>query len=161
MRTYFILFGLVALPVLTAFCGCGKAPGRFGNFADVESVELVQDAMSALNANYLPAKTRLILVMEVEDAFGTSLVESMRAEGYAVAEYDAPAKGDKYALAVAKPDGLAFAYMLDGKGDELRVLLHVGDETLSRMYRVQRSGDELRYIPQGFLARRQQGDPNV
>lgn len=155
MRTYFIIAGFIALLALAVFSGCGKRPGEFGNFAKVDSVELVQDAMSALTANYLPAKTSFALVMEVEDVFGSSLVESMRASGYAVAEYDAPTRGDKYLSLVKKPDGLAFAYVLDGKGDELRVLLHVGAETLSRMYVVQRSGDELRYIPQGFWTRKQ------
>lgn len=155
MRSYFIIAGFITLLALAVFSGCGKQPGEYGNFANAESVELVQDAMSALTSNYPPAKTRIALVQDVDDAFGSSLVESMRAHGYAVAEYETPSKGDKYLALVKKPDGLAFAYILDGKGDELRVLLHVGAETLSRMYTVQRSGDELRYIPQGFWTRKQ------
>lgn len=155
MRNYLHIIFFIVLLALAVLSGCAKRPGEYGNFSEADSVELVQDALSALNANYPPAKTRVALVMEAGDAFGSTLVESMRAGGYAVAEYAPPARGDKYSPLVKKPDGLAFAYLLDGKGDELRVSLHIGSETLSRMYRVQRSGDALQYIPQGFWTRRQ------
>lgn len=158
MRNYVFAIVFVVLLALAVFSGCSKRPGEYGNFADAGSVELVQDALSALNTNYPPAKTRVALVMSAEDAFGSTLVESMRADGYAVAEYAPPARGDKYSPLVKKPDGLAFAYLLDGKGDDLRVSLHIGSETLSRMYRVQQSGDKLQYIPQGFWTRRQEED---
>ena len=155
MRKYMFVVVFIALLALAVFCGCAKRSGEYGNFAEADSVELVQDALSAMTANYPPAKTRIALVMDVEDVFGSTLIESMRANGYAVAEYAPPTKGDKYSPLVKKPDGLAFAYLLDGKGDELRVSLHVGAETLSRMYRIQRSGDALQYIPQGFWTRKQ------
>lgn len=155
MRKYLFIIVFVALLALAVLAGCAKMQGKYGNFAEADSVELVQDAMSVLTANYLPAKTRLALVQETEDAFGSALVETLRANGYAVAEYVRPVKGDKYSSLVKKPDGLAFAYLLDVKGDELHVFLHVGAETLSRMYRVQQSGDSLQYIPQGFWTRKQ------
>lgn len=156
MRSYFVIACFALLLALAVFSGCGeKQPGGFGNFAGVESVELVQDAMSVLTTNYPPAKTRLVLVQDVGDAFGSSIVESLRANGYAVAEYEPPQRRDKYLALVKKPDGLAFAYLLDGKGDELRVLLHIGDTTLSRMYQVQGTGGEMRYIPQGFWTRKE------
>lgn len=155
MRIHIVLVLFAVLLALAVFCGCGKQPTDFGNFAKADSAELVQDAVSALMANYPPAKTRLALVQGTEDAFGSSLVETLRANGYAVAEYTGPARSDKYLPIVKKPDGLAFAYLLDVKEDELRVLLHVGPETLSRMYRVQRSGDSLQYIPRGFWTRKQ------
>lgn len=148
----------VAMLVLVVLCGCIKRPGsKFGNFAKADSVELVQDAMNVLMANHPPAKTRLALVQETGDAFGVSLVEKLRENGYAIAEFVKPAKGDKYLPAVEKPDGMPFAYVLDrlDKGDELRVSLHIGAESLSRLYFVQKSGDELRYVPQGFWTRRQ------
>lgn len=155
MRKYLFVIAFAALLALAVFSGCGKRPEGLGNFANVDSVELVQDAMSVLATNYPPAKTRIALVQAADDVFGSSLVESMRANGYAVAEYAGPAKGDKYLALVKKPDGLAFGYVLDGKGDELRVVLHIGDATLSRMYRVEGADDELRYIPQGFWTRKQ------
>ncbi len=153
-QTHYIIVFIVAL-ALTMLSGCGNKPGGYGNFADVNSVELVEDAMSALSVNYPPAKTRVVLVHEVEDTFGSALVEAMRAAGYAVADYDPPAQADKYLAAIKQPNGLAFGYLLDGKGDELRVSLHIGAETVSRLYQVQRSGDTAQYIPQGFWTRKQ------
>ncbi len=153
-QTHFTIVFIVAL-ALAVLSGCGNRPGGYGNFAGVDSVKLVEDAMSALSVNYPPAKTRVALVQEVEDAFGSALVEAMRSAGYAVSEYDPPDRADKYLAAVKKPNGLAFGYVLDGKGDELRVSLHIGTETLSRLYQVQRSGDAAQYIPQGFWTRKQ------
>ena len=146
-------FALVVLGMLiVAFVsGCGKQPGVYGNFAEADSVELVQDAVNALSTNFPPAKTRLALVQETEDAFGVALVEALRADGYAVAEH---VRGDT-SLPALKPDGLAFAYVVDDLDDELRVVLHVGDGTLSRMYRVQDAGRAFEDIPLGFWTFRQ------
>ena len=148
MRSVMLFLGLLAMTLVS---GCGKQPVVYGNFANADSVELVQDAVNALSANFPPAKTRLALVQETEDAFGAALVEALRADGYAVAEY---AGGDKY-LPTAKPAGLAFAYVVDDMDDELRVTLHVGDGTLSRMYRIQESGGAFEYIPLGFWTRKE------
>ncbi len=155
MRFVLSVLGLMAV---TFVSGCEKPQEVFGNFANADSVELVQDAVNALSANFPPAKTRLALVQETEDAFGAALVEALRADGYAVAEYVEPAERDKYLPGVAKPAGLAFAYVVDGMDDELRVTLHVGDGTLSRMYRIQESGGAFEYIPLGFWTRKEGAD---
>ena len=152
MRFVLCVLGLVAVALVS---GCEKQPGVYGNFAEADSVELVQDAVSALSTNFPPAKTRLALVQETEDAFGVALVEALRADGYAVAEYVKPGERDKYLSGVTKPDGLAFAYVVDDMDDELRVVLHVGGGTLSRMYRVQDAGRAFEYIPLGFWTFRQ------
>ncbi|MCD8141528.1 MAG: hypothetical protein LUE17_17475 [Planctomycetaceae bacterium] len=158
MRQYFYSITFAALLAVAVLSGCGDRPGNYGNFAEVDSVELVRDALAAMQANYPPAKTRIALIQDTSDAFGSPLVESMREAGYAVAEYAGPAKGDKYIAIVEKPDGLAFAYVLDRIGpDELRVSLHIGTETLSRMYRVRMSGDAPQFIPQGFWTHKQGG----
>ncbi len=148
MRFVLCVLGLSAVALVS---GCGKQPGMYGNFAEADSVELVQDAVNALSTNFPPAKTRLALVQETEDAFGVALVEALRADGYDVAEY---AGGDT-SLPALKPDGLAFAYVVDDQDDELRVVLHVGSGTLSRMYRVQDAGRAFEYIPLGFWTFRQ------
>lgn len=142
---------------LLVCCGCSQQSGVRGNFAKVESVELVQDAMSALLSSYPPAKTKIALLQEVDDAFGSSLVKAMRANGYAVVEYSGPVRGDKYYSAIKKPDGLPFSYVLDhlDNGDQLRVSLHIGDGTLSCIYSVHRRGQETIYSPRGFWTRRQ------
>lgn len=138
---------------LTVCAGC-RQQSPYGNFAKVESVELVEDAMAVLKVNYLPAKTRLVLIHDVEDVFGQSLIESMRHDGYAVADFSPP---DKYAATPDQPAGLGFGYVIDrvNRGDELRLTLMVGDEALSRLYVTQRTGDRLEYIPVGLWVRRQ------
>ncbi len=140
---------------LCLFSGCQKPPQLYGNFAGVDSADLVKDAAGAVHAAYPPAKTRLVPLHPVEDAFGLCLVDSLRNAGYAVAEYAPPEKGGK--PLVDAETGLGFAYTIEAlhDGGGLRLTLHVGDGALSRMYRIKRSGDTQSYIPRGFWTRRQ------
>lgn len=143
-----------ALLILVLCAGCGKQPGKYGNFAKVESVDLIQDALGQMLASYPPARTHLTLLQDTPDMFGQSLVEAMRVNGYAVAEYAPPAKGKRNP---AELDGLDFAYVLDAYSDtrELRITLYIGSESLSRLYAVQESHGEVTYAPIGYWARRQ------
>ncbi len=148
----------VALFLTLSLCilsGCQKPPQPYGNFAGVDSADLVRDAAGALHAAYPPAKTRLVPLLSAEDAFGLCLVESLRSAGYGVAEYAPPEKGGK--PLVDAETGLGFAYTIENVqgGDGLRLTLHVGDGALSRMYRIKRSGDTQSYIPRGFWTRKQ------
>jgi hypothetical protein len=149
-----LLLAVLALPL---FVGCRKSSETYGNFAKVESVELVQDAVTVLLSTYPPAKTRLNFLQTTDDSFGLRLVESMRGNGYAIAESVAPAKGRK-ALAVSEqPPGLGFAYVLDRlkDGDELRVTLYVGDESISRIYAIKNANGNYSYVPNGYWVRKQ------
>lgn len=154
---------IVAVMVLSLSIhpGCRERPKVYGNFANVESADLVHDALTAMLAAYPPAKTRLNLLHEAGDMFGFRLIESMRGNGYAVAEYAGPAKGGKKPAVVDSPSGLGFGYILDRlkDSDELRVTLRVGDETLSRMYQVQ--GAAPQYVPVGSWVRRQKGESHA
>jgi len=147
---------LFAIAVSLSVCGCVK-PQTYGNFAKADSVELVQDALTVLILNYPPAKTRLNLMQAAEDAFGTGLVESLRANGYAVHEYVEPSIKDKYSPLTDKPDGLPFAYIIDRMGNtgEMRVTLHIGLETISRFYLVQSDDGKEIYMPNGVWVRKQ------
>ncbi len=146
------LFLTLSLCILS---GCQKPPQPYGNFAGVDSADLVRDAAGALHAAYPPAKTRLVPLLPAEDAFGLCLLDSLRNAGYAVAEYAPPEKGGK--PLVDAETGLGFAYTIENVqgGDGLRLTLHVGDGALSRMYRIKRSGDTQSYIPRGFWTRKQ------
>ena len=152
MQIRIALFMTLSLCLLS---GCQKPPQPYGNFAGVDSADLVQDAVDALHSAYPPAKTSLVLLQPVEDTFGISLVESLRSVGYAVAEYAPPEKGDK--PLVNTDAGLGFAYTLDTlrEGGELRITLHVGEETLSRLYTIQGQGADARHIRAGFWVRRE------
>ncbi len=152
MQIRIALFLTLSLCILS---GCQKPPQPYGNFAGVDSADLVQDAAHALRSAYPPAKTGLVLLQPAEDAFGLFLVDSLRNAGYAVAEYAPPEKGGK--LLVNADAGLGFAYTIENlkDGGGLRLTLHVGDGALSRMYWVKQSGDTQRYLPKGFWTRKQ------
>lgn len=151
-----ILACLVASVVFAAGC---RAPqlGKFGNFAKAESVDLAQDAADILLANYPPAKTRLNLVQDADDAFGVALLERLRGSGYAVAEYVQPIRRDKYAENPVAPDGFDFGYVLDHVTGEsgMRLTLVIGPERISRLYLVGGTPDEPRYSALGEWVRRQ------
>jgi hypothetical protein len=157
MRRYVFLCVFAALLALAVVSGCSKQQGKFGNFAKAQSVELVEDAACILKTAYPPAKTRLnLLHLYGDDLFGAALVETLRRDGYAVAEYVQLVRGDKYAESPAKPDGLDFAYVVDDRADEggLRVMLFVGADTLSRLYAVGGKPEEPVYTPLGDWVRR-------
>jgi hypothetical protein len=147
--------------VVLALCvGCaGNVPER-GNPAGVDSAELVQDVVFIMFETYPPARTRLALVQKTDDAFGKGLAEALRLHGYAVAEYVESA-GLKWggAKEAVKPDGLPFAYLIAATGaeNEIRVTLHVGTESLSRLYEVAGKGGKAQYLPLGFWSRRVDG----
>lgn len=157
---FFVIFLVAPLIVLALVAGCGgKPPGKYGNFADAQSVELVQDAVGILKANYPPAKTRLnLLHLYGDDPFGAALLESLRREVYAVAEYVRASRPDKYHTAdTPKPDGFDFAYIADhltGDGG-MRLTLYVGAETVSRLYSVGGRPEEPTYSPMGDWVRKQ------
>ncbi len=51
---------------------------------------------------------------------------------------------------------MPFSYLIAGTGveNEIRVNLHVGGESLSRLYEVVGEGGEKQYVPQGFWSHR-------
>lgn len=158
---FYVIFFVAPLVALVFTAGCGrKLPGKYGNFANAQSVELVEDVVGVLKANYPPAKTRLNLLHSYgDDPFGAALLETLRREGYAIAEYVQAQRPDKYhtAGAPAKPDGFDFAYVVDhltGDGG-MRLSLFVGTDTVSRLYSVGGSTEEPTYSPMGEWVRKQ------
>lgn len=157
---FFTIFLAAPLLVMALVAGCGKQSDKYGNFADARSVELVEDAVGILKIAYPPAKTRLNLIHQYgDDLFGAALLETLRREGYAIAEYVQPLRGDKYAEAPVKPDGFDFGYVIDHIGDGgMRLSLYVGGDTLNRLYSVGGKPEEPVYSPLGDWARKQQGE---
>ena len=155
---FHVVFLVAPMIALALMAGCGKAPEKYGNFAKAQSVELIEDAVAILKTTYPPAKTRLnLLHLYGDDVFGAALLESLRREGYAIAEYVQPQRADKYAETPTKPDGLDFAYVVDDLAGEggVRVLLFVGADTVSRLYAVGGSPEEPVYTPMGDWVRKQ------
>ncbi len=150
---------LAAMCVFLMCTGCSRQESGYGNLAGVDSVALVQDTLFVMFETYPPAQTRLSLVHKADDAFGKGLVEALRLHGYAVAEYvEQEKKGWNSAQSVKKPDGLPFAYLIaeTGTEKEIRVTIHIGDESLSRLYEVAGDGEEVRYVSKGFWSHLEQ-----
>lgn len=138
-------FAFVAL-LLVGLAGCATSP--YGNFTQNSPAaydhKMADDAVAQLIAVYPPASTRFDLLQPAPDAFGVSLVESLRANGYALLEFkpEASRQGGAAAnAATATPTGagLPLRYVLDqAPGSNLyRVTLLVGSQSLTRAYTTQ------------------------
>jgi hypothetical protein len=140
-----LLTGLVSL------FGCAT-PERsaYGNFTESAPAAMhktvANDAVKQLVVLYPPATTRLDLQQATPDAFGSLLVESLRAKGYALLEFKPGSTtaasqdtgtGTDRAAGAGKP----LRYILDQLDANLyRVTLLVGNESLTRAYLAANSG---------------------
>jgi hypothetical protein len=137
--TFFVL-------LLVGLSGCATTESRYGNFLSPTSAAynktLAADAVKQLLILYPPANTRFNLQQTTPDSFGSTLIELMRAKGYALQEA-------KPALSVQRSNeptnpaatGLSLRYVLEQvNGLNLyRVALLVGHQSLTRAYGMQDS----------------------
>jgi hypothetical protein len=124
------------LTLLIGLAGCTAPPQTtYGNYVanspKAIDKKIATDAINRLVALYPPASTMFSLRHPTPDAFGTSLVESIRAKGYALLEFNPALQ--------ASPVGLPLSYVFDQTKDTnmYRVTLQVGQQTLTRVYVVQ------------------------
>jgi type IV secretion system protein TrbH len=138
--------------LVVGLAGCATtAPSTYGNFTQSAPAAFNQtmadDAVKQLVAVYPPASTRFDLQHATPDAFGSSLVESLRAKGYALLEFKpaaqasgASAATDAAATAPATA-GKPLRYILDQAESNLyRVTLLVGNQSLTRAYSAAQNG---------------------
>lgn len=140
-----------AVSFLTLVIGCGPQP-KYGNFTKVDSQSLVNDAVAMMLATYPPAQTRLNMLHEPNDAWGSKLVRVLRTHGYAMAEYsDKPKEKDKYA-----ETGVDFAFILDEyrPEKEYNLTLFIGNDIVSRSYALRGSNDSKVFVGLGQWSRR-------
>ncbi|MBY0239871.1 MAG: conjugal transfer protein TrbH [Burkholderiaceae bacterium] len=114
----------------------GTTPAQIANLA--------ADAVRQLSLLSPPAATRLEFTQPTADSFGKSLVEALRARGYAVNEQPAqasagmrPAPSASVTSAAAAPGGtLRIGYLVDQIPDPaiVRVTLFVGTQSVTRGY---------------------------
>lgn len=147
-------FPLLAL-LLIGLTGC-VASSPYGNFientAAANDKKIADDVVKKLVTLYPPASTRFDLQQATPDFFGTTLVESLRAKGYAVLEFKpepkmgSVANSDSAGLeltvapAASSSSGLPLSYLMDqAKGSDLyRVSLVINHEqSLNRAYQLQ------------------------
>lgn len=130
------------LLLLTAcIAGCAATPPQtsYGNYAAVSSPAdektMAQDAVKRLVRLYPPASTRFNLTHASPDAFGASLIESMRTKGYALLEFKSETAKSEAGQAPAAA-ALSLSYTLDQPIDRAlyRVTLLINNQPLSRVY---------------------------
>ena len=136
--TFIVLF-------LVGLSGCATTQSRYGNFLPPTSAAynktMAEDAVKQLLILYLPASTRFDLQQTTPDTFGITLVELMRAKGYALMETNPELPVQLNNEATNSPTGLSLRYILD-QVDSLnlyRVTLLVGNQSMTRAYLVQDS----------------------
>ncbi len=140
-------FALSALLVM-ALAGCAST-APYGNFATEPPAGLeeriVADTIKQLVALYPPARTRFHLGQPTPDAYGSALVEALRARGYALVEFKEAAP--------ATALGLSLHYVLDAAASPnlYRVTVTVGQKSLSRAYLAQND----RVAPAGAWVRKE------
>lgn len=130
MRKYAIFVLLI-----TSLIGCAStSTPLYGNFnqnpATANDKKIADDTVKLLTTLYPPAATRFDFQHATPDYFGTYLVESMRASGYAVLEFK---------TAAATPSsGLQISYILDHAKDLdlYRVTIQINNQTLDRAYQL-------------------------
>ncbi len=144
----------LTLPALLvmALAGCAST-APYGNFATHPPAGLEQkiavDTVKQLVALYPPARTRFTLEQPTPDAYGSALVEALRAKGYALVEV----KASPQEAAPATGPGLSLHYVLDAVASPnlYRVTVMVGQKSLSRAYLAQNN----RVAPAGAWVRKE------
>ena len=146
---------IISVIVLAAsLAGC--ATSQYGSFVKsspaVFDQKMATDTVTQLVKLYPPATTRLELQQATPDTFGIALVNNLRAQGYAVMEYQpvtasataasAPAADGKSAAQPAAQStlpGYPLRYVLDQfSGTNMyRVTVLVGSQSLTRAYTAQ------------------------
>ena len=131
-----------------ALAGCAST-APYGNFATHPPAGLEEriaaDTVKQLVTLYPPARTRFHLGQSTPDAYGSALVEALRAKGYALVEF-------KEAAPATAP-GLSLHYVLDAVASPnlYRVTVMVGQKSLSRAYLAQNN----RVAPAGAWVRKE------
>jgi hypothetical protein len=144
---------LVFAALLAGLAGCAShdpsTNSSYGNFVPdspaASDQKMAFDAVQRLSALYPPARTRFDLQQITPDAFGTALVASLRARGYALLEYkstqDTATPAGQAPTPSARSPGttLALRYVVDfDPASQLyRITLLIGNQSLTRAYLAQ------------------------
>jgi hypothetical protein len=98
---------------------------------------IAADAAARLIASYPPARTRFALQHAAQDGFGRELLERLRSQGYAIAEFSS--QTPDAAPPPSAVGAIALRYVLDmaAEPDLVRLTLYAGSESLTRAYLLQ------------------------
>ncbi|OJW51133.1 MAG: hypothetical protein BGO67_12455 [Alphaproteobacteria bacterium 41-28] len=141
----------MTLLLTLTIAGCATDP--YGNFVpsvnfDQQKLltrELAGDAVKQLAVLYPPAKTRLEMKQITSDAFGITLVNTLREHGYALKEFNTEEvksqtfKSQTFNAQASTSPALPLRYILDQADDSnlVFITLFVEDQSITRPYRIQ------------------------
>ena len=135
----------ISILLLTGVVGCATQ-GKVGNFVETpiakNEQKMAADSVKKLVELFPPAKTMFYLQQPTPDAYGVTLVRSIREKGYALMEYKSAPDGESLRGATAySGTPLALTYTVaEAQGlNIVLVSLGVGSESLSRAYQMQSS----------------------
>lgn len=145
----------ILMPLVIGLNGC--AAGPYGNFVSHASTPasfnqtLVADTMKQLVALYPPASTRFDFDQSTtDDPFGTALMGSLRAHGYAITELKTTAA--KNTNQSAAPSILHYVLDEPVSTNLYRITVLVGPESITRAYLMKNNT----IAPAGAWVRREQ-----
>lgn len=144
MKSQLILLMLLVINLL----GCTTIPqGNFTKAPVGVNKTITHDTVKRLVSLYPPAHTRFHIKQSVKDPFGLSLIEGLRQKGYSINE------SSIQAASTQGPQNVALYYLFDAptKGTLYRVTLIVGQQSLSRAYKIKNGA----ITPLGFWVRKE------
>lgn len=147
------------LMLATALGGCktAPAPSGYGSFNSDAVVahdkKMAKDVAGKLSTLFPPAYNKLRMQHDTADMFGTTLVDSLRKNGYALAEFNGKAHSGTTAKTGAQSSDVTLAYVVDQPLDPgfVRVTLFINAQSLSRLYQA-KDGD---IAPVGYWVRKE------
>lgn len=120
----------------------GCATAHYGNFIQNPSSAVTQvmadDAAAQIVRLYPPATTQFTIMHAVHDAFGKTLIEKLRAAGFAVQEAaEQSVQQSMFAASQSKTEsqgGIQLSYIVDQSEDLYHANLLINDTRLSRAF---------------------------
>jgi len=131
---------------------------QYGNFVSQapasDQRRLAREAVHQLVSLYPPAQTRLELYQATPDAFGKTLVLTLREHGYALLEFNtarAKARTKTSSLAVSSVIPLRYVFDQADNSGLYHLTLLVGNQSITRPYLIQNG----HFSPIGYWVRKE------
>jgi hypothetical protein len=109
---------------------------------------MANDSASQLAMLYPPAQTQFNITQSISDNYGRALIQYLRLKGYAINTGDNSKKS-------SHQQGIDFNYLIDvvpDGGNYYRVVLTIGQKSLSQVYRPAQNG---KIYPAGSWVRKE------
>ncbi len=151
------VISLLMLAAALGGCKTAPVPSGYGSFnrsaVEAHDKKMAKDVAGKLSALFPPAYNKLRLQHDTADVFGTTLVDSLRKKGYALAEFNGKAQSGASAKAGTQISDVSLAYVIDQPLDPgfVRVTLFMNEQSLSRLYQA-KNGD---IAPVGYWVRKE------